>query len=428
MLSPIRVPAFAGMGGKVMETLFIAPVPVEMLLKRFSSLPVARFFFLRASVFRAILFGARRLRGGFPAFSDAREIDDVRHAGSNSLRSILRRRRAGHKRDLLTPPRRPLYGPPRNGDHRAGDRRRMRARLTFAARSAARLVLPPRLRTSLSRRLAERAFRRRMTEAFAERFTPTDPGPAPEADIVVKTNAKTELAFERSFGDPASGANTYFTTGYNGVRVFVTRLAENGCDLKAISTIFELGCGDGRMLRHMRSIRGARIIGSDTRPEAVAWCRERLPGAEFYVNGFEPPLEFLAGESVDLAYAFSVFTHIPLAAQRAWLEELRRILKPGAFALLTVMGDSLKDSLSEQRRRELAEKGELEITSDDEEAHLATKARGSLWDVYQSRENILEAFGAVFEVLEYLPDGLRPGRAPDAPGLGQDLVVLRKPR
>lgn len=191
-----------------------------------------------------------------------------------------------------------------------------------------------------------------------------------------------------------------------------------GFDLRTIGTVFELGCGDGRLLRHFRHIQGIRLIGSDTRPEAVEWCQQNLPGPEHHVNAFNPPLQFLGGSSVDLTYALSVFTHIPLRTQEAWLGELHRITRPGGFLLLTVIGRRLKQWLPAHRREELERTGELEISSTDPNAHLATQLEGSLWDVYQSRERIFEVFGKVFEIADYVDE--------DITALGQDLVVLRK--
>ncbi|WP_293680907.1 class I SAM-dependent methyltransferase [uncultured Phenylobacterium sp.] len=56
----------------------------------------------------------------------------------------------------------------------------------------------------------------------------------------------------------------------------------------------------------------------------------------FEVNGHQPPLPY-ADQTFDLVYALSVFTHLPQDHQFAWLDELRRVLKPGRLLLTTIM-------------------------------------------------------------------------------------------
>jgi SAM-dependent methyltransferase len=47
-----------------------------------------------------------------------------------------------------------------------------------------------------------------------------------------------------------------------------------------------------------------------------------------------PPLD-LPGNSIDLIYAMSVFSHLPADVADAWIAEFARILKPGGIACLT---------------------------------------------------------------------------------------------
>src|SRR5262249_14848680 len=43
--------------------------------------------------------------------------------------------------------------------------------------------------------------------------------------------------------------------------------------------------------------------------------------------------------SFDLVYAFSVFTHLPESLQLAWMGELRRVLRPGGYLLISLHGE-----------------------------------------------------------------------------------------
>src|SRR5206468_8257505 len=72
--------------------------------------------------------------------------------------------------------------------------------------------------------------------------------------------------------------------------------------------------------------------------------------ARFETNGLSPPLAF-GDASFDLAYALSVFTHLPEAIQHDWMDELRRVVRPGGFVLLTMHGERYLERLGEDERR-----------------------------------------------------------------------------
>jgi len=133
--------------------------------------------------------------------------------------------------------------------------------------------------------------------------------------------------------------------------------------------------------------------------------REHLPGIEFYHNDHQPPLTFLEAASVDLIIASSVFTHIPLAQQRLWLEELYRVMRPGGIFLCTVLGCSYeKTMLSAEDRKRLHTDGHMVLDAQDRKASLATQRAGSC-DVFQTRSEVVAVFGSVFQLLDYIDCG-----------------------
>jgi Methyltransferase domain len=77
-------------------------------------------------------------------------------------------------------------------------------------------------------------------------------------------------------------------------------------------------------VRHFRNIADLKLAGTDANLTPIEWNRKNLPGIEFSHNGLQPPLSYQDG-SFDFIYALSVFTHIPLVWQRAWLDELHRV-------------------------------------------------------------------------------------------------------
>jgi Methyltransferase domain. len=69
------------------------------------------------------------------------------------------------------------------------------------------------------------------------------------------------------------------------------------------------------------------------------------PFRKHHKNSLVALLDY-ANQSFDLVYAFSVFTHLDLKAQRRWRDELRRILRPRGILLLTLHGNAYKGRLT----------------------------------------------------------------------------------
>lgn len=96
----------------------------------------------------------------------------------------------------------------------------------------------------------------------------------------------------------------------------------------------DLGCASGRVLRHFAAMApDVDAVGVDLCRQYVAWAREHLQAPVLQGTAL-PSLPFADG-SVDAIFAGSVFTHIN-DFEEAWLAELRRVVAPGGFALLTI--------------------------------------------------------------------------------------------
>jgi SAM-dependent methyltransferase len=103
-----------------------------------------------------------------------------------------------------------------------------------------------------------------------------------------------------------------------------------------LGTILDFGCGCGRALRWFaQALPDAALHGVDVRRASVEWCAANLPGA-YACTGTMPPLPF-ADASFDLVYALSVFSHLNLAQQHAWMRELLRVTKPTGLVLASTL-------------------------------------------------------------------------------------------
>jgi SAM-dependent methyltransferase len=188
-------------------------------------------------------------------------------------------------------------------------------------------------------------------------------------------------------------------------------LAKAGVELERLGAILDFGCGCGRVLRQWSTLEGPEIRGTDYNERLVAWCRDNLPFAQVGQNELEPPLA-LDSEHFDLVYGLSVFTHLPERLQHAWMEELRRVIKPGGHLLLTAHGRHYLDRLhEEERQRFLA--GELVVRWE-------RVAGTNLCAAYHPQSWVVDQLATGFELVEFVPEGARGN--PE-----QDLYLLRKP-
>jgi len=100
--------------------------------------------------------------------------------------------------------------------------------------------------------------------------------------------------------------------------------------------ILDLGCGAGRMIRHLQPLAGTcEIWGTDISSPHIFWCKRHLsPPFNFATTTKVPHLPF-EDRSFRFIYCGSLFTHIDDLAD-AWLLELRRILAPDGRLYVTI--------------------------------------------------------------------------------------------
>lgn len=102
--------------------------------------------------------------------------------------------------------------------------------------------------------------------------------------------------------------------------------------------ILDLGCGHGRVLRHLVGP-GREVVAGDRDPEAVAFCGRYLGAAAGVV--LEPGAEDPGGEApFDLVWAGSLWTHLSPEAGRRLLERVADWLCPGGSLLISAHGPS----------------------------------------------------------------------------------------
>ena len=181
-------------------------------------------------------------------------------------------------------------------------------------------------------------------------------------------------------------------------------LRAQGVELDRLGAILDFGCGCGRTLRNFAGLKNVRLEGTDLNPELIGWCRPNLGFARFGLNQLEPPTRYGDG-AFDLVYAFSVFTHLPEPLQHSWMAELRRILKPGGYLVISTMPE--RTLLDPAGRAEFAQ-GKLAVLN-------AGEAGANTCMAYHPVAYVKETLARGMDVLEFVPDGV-----------GQDFWLLRK--
>jgi SAM-dependent methyltransferase len=216
--------------------------------------------------------------------------------------------------------------------------------------------------------------------------------------------------------DGSTDLGHFLTVGQRIVADMDAALKTIGRDFASFRDILDFGCGCGRVLLWLRDRVKAlhRLHGTDIDSGAIRWCRTHLGFGKFTTNQGRPPLG-LPDDSFDFVYAISVFTHLDVHYQRAWLEELARVTRPGGVVLVTVHGPSCAGRLDSQHQRRLLADGFLFSEADSTRGFFPRWYQAS----YQTPQNVREVFGRSFEVLAQIPQGLSGY---------QDIVLLQKGR
>jgi SAM-dependent methyltransferase len=128
-------------------------------------------------------------------------------------------------------------------------------------------------------------------------------------------------------------------------------------DINSFDRILDFGCGCGRTLLWLAPwAERTELDGTDIDRDAISWCRGSIRFARFAMNDPLPPLPY-PEKSFDLVYLISVFTHLTEDLQLLWLEELRRVSRPGGYVLVTLRGSYYQGSSVRRGSRRARESG-----------------------------------------------------------------------
>ncbi|MDW7630854.1 class I SAM-dependent methyltransferase [Azospirillum brasilense] len=120
--------------------------------------------------------------------------------------------------------------------------------------------------------------------------------------------------------------------------------------------LLDFGCGWGRIGRmFMKDIQPSRIYAVEPESANTIEARKNNYYTNIIQSEYKPPLVFGNG-IFDYVVAWSVFSHLDEYLLRKWLEEFRRVLKPGGLVAITSQGRSFFDYVAQLK--EIKERGE----------------------------------------------------------------------
>jgi SAM-dependent methyltransferase len=245
--------------------------------------------------------------------------------------------------------------------------------------------------------LVRRARQRRRDAADNAAFLAESPDfAAPPLDFVYEVTGRTSLRTFAASGRAACAA--------------LAALADTHLDGPP-TRVLDWGVGPARVARWWPALRpGVEIHGADPWEAAVRWSRHALPAVRFTPLEPSPPTPFDTA-FFDLAYGVSILTHLPEGAQRAWLAELRRIVRPGGLLALTLQGNKGLSRLTPDERRRW-DGGEMVVRA-------RVKQGSRLYLAYHPPAFARRLFSD-WEILRHEPNSIVGSG-------GQDLWMLRRP-
>jgi SAM-dependent methyltransferase len=187
-------------------------------------------------------------------------------------------------------------------------------------------------------------------------------------------------------------------------------LERNGTPIASLDAVLDFGCGCGRVIRYWGDYTDKKICGTDMNEYLVETCRRCVPFASISKNSMMGKID-CADQSFDLIYAFSVFTHLDLDAQKTWLDEFRRVLRPRGVLLLSVHGKEYSGRLAGK---------ELEDFNAGRPVVRFSQYRGAnLCASFHPESYVRESLVQGFEIVDAVAKGAKGCSS-------QDLYMLRK--
>jgi ubiquinone/menaquinone biosynthesis C-methylase UbiE len=194
-----------------------------------------------------------------------------------------------------------------------------------------------------------------------------------------------------------------------------------GRDSATLDAILDWGVGCGRIARHFLERGHRNIHGADIDALNIDWLVQTTGWDRAVRIDFDPPMPY-PDAFFDVVYGHSVFTHLAYEDQFKWLAEIRRVLKPGGHAFVTVCSEpgvyitKFRDmELKPDFLTTLLERGFYDLAAQN--VGVDTGREGYYRLVAHTRRFIRERWSEHLDICRIMPCFMDH----------QDLVILRRP-
>jgi SAM-dependent methyltransferase len=236
-----------------------------------------------------------------------------------------------------------------------------------------------------------------------------------------------------------SAGRTTLREAFRAYRLFSELFRRHVGSWSESTAVLDFGCGWGRTIRFfLRDVEPSNLWGVDCFPEAIEICKRTNSWSTFALVDPMPPTE-LGDETFDLIYSYSVFSHLSEEAHLRWLEEFRRILRPGGLVIATTWQRDYIETAEERHRQRLAKlppgygrpavifpdtEGALRDYDSGRYCHSAVGGGGPLDSSFYGETCISEAYvlqhwTALFDFVTFIDDRAR---------CPQNVIAVRKTR
>lgn len=109
------------------------------------------------------------------------------------------------------------------------------------------------------------------------------------------------------------------------------------CQLQKDHCVIDVGCGSGRLAVQLASFLEGRYVGIDVVPELIDYAKKITKRADWdflIAPGLSIPV---ANNCADFVCFFSVFTHLLHEESYHYLEEAKRVVKPGGYIIFSFL-------------------------------------------------------------------------------------------
>ncbi len=134
----------------------------------------------------------------------------------------------------------------------------------------------------------------------------------------------------------------YWMSGYTDCKRLITAIP----DVEGAERVLDFGGASGRVARHLIGGLGKvkNVVLAELNINHVSFIAEHFPRSVIPFKLSDLPYLMLEDNSCDVVCAYSVFTHID-TYEFSWLAELKRVLRPGGRALITLHTEHTWDLL-----------------------------------------------------------------------------------